>query len=681
MRRNRETRVRHIRHRKQSPGIPALPEKASFESEQIFQVVMEATHESCVLIDHDGTVLLLNRLCAKRLGKPAAKLLGTCVYDHFSPEVAKSRKEQFDKVFATGRPVYFEDARSGKFFEHSCYPVRDRKGVTSEAAIFTLEVTEGKHIETDLQLHSEILENMAEGVSLVRVNDGTIVYVNPSFESMFGYDPGEIIGKQVSILVAAGEKSPEETAQDIIRSLCETDLWTGDIQNIRKNGAVFWCHLKISSFNHYQYGQVWVGISEDITERKLAEEALIESEKRYRLMAENIHDVFWMATPGIDRMLYVSPGYERIWGRTRKSLYESPQSFIEAIHPEDRGRVLDTLKMHRSRGTAWGNTYRIIRPDGSIRWIEDRGFPVQDEKGNRSFNTGIARDITETREAEQALKDSENRYRLLAENVSDVIWTMDTDLNFTYISPSFARLRGITADKALPLSLREVVTPSSYDYALGILREELSREETGAEDSSRSRVLELETLREGGSTGWSEVRVSFLRDAGGRLEGILGIARDVTLRKEAEQELRMKSLNLEEVNTALKVLLEQREKDKNELEEKILFNVKKLILPYVERLKNRRLDEEQKTYLDVVETNLRNIISPFAIRLTSVYANFTPLEIRVADFIRGGKTVKEIARAFGVSESAVNLHRQHIRNKLGLKNQKINLRTYLLSLT
>jgi DNA-binding NarL/FixJ family response regulator len=108
--------------------------------------------------------------------------------------------------------------------------------------------------------------------------------------------------------------------------------------------------------------------------------------------------------------------------------------------------------------------------------------------------------------------------------------------------------------------------------------------------------------------------------------------------------------------------------------------MKKLILPYVDSLKQKHLDEDQRIYLDILETNLKNIVSPFAKKLTFIYENFTPLEIRVADFIRDGKTVKEIAKTFGVSESAVNLHRQHIRNKLGLNKQKTNLRTYLMSL-
>lgn len=165
-----------------------------------------------------------------------------------------------------------------------------------------------------------------------------------------------------------------------------------------------------------------------------------------------------------------------------------------------------------------------------------------------------------------------------------------------------------------------------------------------------------------------------------RMQARESLEAEILVRKEAENELTMKSLKLEEVNTALKVLLAQREQDKNELEDKILFNVRKLILPYVEALKQRHFDDEHRTYLDVLETNLKNIISPFARKLSSVYENFTPQELKIADLIREGKTVKEIATAFGVSETTINFHRQHIRNKLGLNKQKVNLKTYLMSL-
>lgn len=156
---------------------------------------------------------------------------------------------------------------------------------------------------------------------------------------------------------------------------------------------------------------------------------------------------------------------------------------------------------------------------------------------------------------------------------------------------------------------------------------------------------------------------------------------DITERKLVEKEHRAKSLKLQEVNTALKVLLEQRQKDKAEIEETILFNIRKLILPYLDAVKQRPLDDYQKTYLDVLETNLNNIINPFGQKLMSTNENLTPQEMKVADFIRNGKTVKEISAALGVSETTINFHRQRIRKKLGLTNHPTNLRTYLLSFT
>jgi PAS domain S-box-containing protein len=162
--------------------------------------------------------------------------------------------------------------------------------------------------------------------------------------------------------------------------------------------------------------------------------------------------------------------------------------------------------------------------------------------------------------------------------------------------------------------------------------------------------------------------------------GLIGVIFDITERKDTERELEAKSLNLEEVNTALKVLLQQRERDKDEVEDHILHNVKDLVFPYVERIKQRHMDQQQAAYLDILETNLKNIISPFMQKLTSIHGRFTPAEINVANFIREGKTVKEISKIIGVSESSINTHRQHIRNKLGLANQKTNLKTYLMSL-
>jgi DNA-binding CsgD family transcriptional regulator len=151
--------------------------------------------------------------------------------------------------------------------------------------------------------------------------------------------------------------------------------------------------------------------------------------------------------------------------------------------------------------------------------------------------------------------------------------------------------------------------------------------------------------------------------------------------RERELELELQTQNLEEANTALRVLLKRREEDKGELEEKVLANVKELVNPYLNRLKNTTLDPQQRAHLELIESNLNDIISPFLHQLSSKYLNLTPREIEVATLVKEGKVTKEIAEILNLSMNAVDFHRKNIRQKLGLKNKKANLRTHLLSLS
>jgi DNA-binding CsgD family transcriptional regulator len=164
------------------------------------------------------------------------------------------------------------------------------------------------------------------------------------------------------------------------------------------------------------------------------------------------------------------------------------------------------------------------------------------------------------------------------------------------------------------------------------------------------------------------------------------LARQVEDRKRAEAELRKRekelkaqSLHLEEVNTALRVLLKQREDDKKELGEVVVSNIKELIYPYLDRLQKSRLTSMQKTMVDVLGSNLDNIVSPFISKLSSKYINLTPTEIRVANLVKEGRTNKDIAELLCLSKNTILFHRQNIRTKLGLKKTKKNLRSHLLS--
>ncbi|UCE54825.1 MAG: helix-turn-helix transcriptional regulator [Desulfobacterales bacterium] len=151
--------------------------------------------------------------------------------------------------------------------------------------------------------------------------------------------------------------------------------------------------------------------------------------------------------------------------------------------------------------------------------------------------------------------------------------------------------------------------------------------------------------------------------------------------KKSQEELFEQKQSLEEANIALKVLLKQREEDKLELEKKFLNNVKDLVLPYVEKLKNSRLKPKDKTLVEIVETHLNDVISPLLQRFANAKILLTPQEMQVASLVKDGKTSKEIANILNVSETTVNFHRKNLRVKFGLTNQRTNLRSYLLSIS
>jgi DNA-binding CsgD family transcriptional regulator len=146
------------------------------------------------------------------------------------------------------------------------------------------------------------------------------------------------------------------------------------------------------------------------------------------------------------------------------------------------------------------------------------------------------------------------------------------------------------------------------------------------------------------------------------------------------RELEIKTKSLEEINTAMKVLLKRREEDKTELEDNVLTNVKELVTPYFEKIKKTKLDDQQEVFLSIIETNLNEIVSPFTRKMSLKYLNLTPTEIQIANLIKHGRTTKKIAKLLHISPRTVETHRKNMRRKIGLERKRANLRSYLLSL-
>src|SRR5258706_9652668 len=177
--------------------------------------------------------------------------------------------------------------------------------------------------------------------------------------------------------------------------------------------AMYYGEPRLPLPEHIQLIDMATQIARVAIQRKQDDERLRASEEKFRQMAENIREVFWMTTPAMDELLYVSPAYESIWGRTVESLRQRPKSFIDAIHDEDREKVIGIIEGRREQ--EFEVEYRIARPDGTMRWVRDRGFPVKDESGKVYRIAGGAEDITERKRAEEASLQIASKIRALSE--------------------------------------------------------------------------------------------------------------------------------------------------------------------------------------------------------------------------------------------------------------------------
>ena len=326
-----------------------------------------------------------------------------------------------------------------------------------------------------------------------------------------------------------------------------------------------------------------------------------------------------------------------------------------------------------------GKTHEVIDFSSYKRnWVL-RSYPVRNERGDLTGVVEIVTDITDRRKAEEALRQSEQQYRELFENANDIIFVLDFDGKILSCNAAAAKTYGYELDQMLGLNIENLMDPGYLLVVRQFIRKRLDNMDV-------PNPQEFLTYTKDGEAVWVEVNARIMKE-NGRQVSVHGIARNITERKKMEealkkreQELEEKSRNLEDVNTALKVLLKRREEDKTELEEKVTCNMRELILPYIENLKITHNNSHQLNQLKILERNVNEIISPFLRTLSSKYPNLTPTEIKIITFIKEGRTSKEIAGLLNASARTVEVHRNHVRKKLNLNKKKANLKSYLLSL-
>ena len=267
----------------------------------------------------------------------------------------------------------------------------------------------------------------------------------------------------------------------------------------------------------------------DVTAERQAKERLHASELRFRQMAENIRDVFFLIDADTNRMLYISPAYEEIWGRSRESAYANPESWTEAIHPDDRASAYQAYKEGMAAGT-FEHEYRIVRPDGSIRWMEVRGFPVRDDAGRIARVAGIVADITERKQAARELRESERRFSAMLDNVDLVSVMLDREARITYCNDCFLRLTGWQLEEVIGRNWFELFIPPEFDDVKEIFAALLANlpEAWHHENEILTRSGERRLIR------WNN---SVLRSGAGDVIGTASIGEDITEQKKSQESL------------------------------------------------------------------------------------------------------------------------------------------------
>ena len=532
--------IRDITERKRAEALV-------LEAKERYERLTDNADEAIFRVDAEGGhVVYVNAAAERIFGYSQAEWLGdpTLGFRIIHPDSIEKQRQIIEEIGTSKRTMKNEVltwiAKDGRqvVMEYAIIPVIDEHGEVACFESIGRDVTERRQAEEAVRhAHAELDQVFNTAASALRLvdKDFNMLRANESFHTLAGISADEAPGKKCyEVFPDAACHTDRCTLARIMRGEEHVEY---DAEKQRSDGSKVQCLLVATPYTGPD-GEL-IGMVQsfaDITERKLAEEALRDSEQKYRGMFDNMLDGFGYHEVVLDRdgipvdyvFLEVNDRFERYTGLKRDSIIGRR---VTDVIPGIRNADPDLISIY-------GQVALTGDPAQFSIYFEpfDRHYYVSVYGPRKGFFVTLFQDITERKQAEEALSDSEQRYRLLAENATDVITSTDLNLNPTYMSPSITRLLGYTPEESMARTLDESLTPASREVAVKALARQLECEKGGTTPGPNLRGTEMEFYRKDGSTVWVEVRTAFLRDSNGQPAGLVNMLCDITERRRVEDE-------------------------------------------------------------------------------------------------------------------------------------------------
>ncbi|HPJ96571.1 MAG TPA: PAS domain S-box protein [Syntrophales bacterium] len=578
-------------------------------------------------------------------------------------------------------------------------PLFDSRGQIVGAIQTLRDITKFKRTEDSLRESerrlADIIDFLPDPTYAIDL-EGRLIAWNRAVEEMMGVKAKDILGKgnYEHALHFYGDRRP--MLLDLV--LDPGRIREEDYSLFKKEGELLIAERYIPHIKAYLWGKAGplydrnnrvigaIQTLRDITEFKRTEDSLRESERRLADIIDFLPD----PTYAIDlegRIIVWNRAMEELMGVKSKDIlgkgnYEHALHFDGERRPMLVDLVLNPAEIREDNYSMFRREGNLLIAERYIPHIKSHLWGVAGplyDRNNRVIGAiQSLRDITDRKRDETVLRESEDRYRTIFETTGSAMLMVEEDMTVILANTEFENTYGYGKDE-----LENKMRWTEFIFKDDIERLKMYHISRRKDPASTPRQYESRIV----------AKNKQIRDVLINAELIPGTSRsviallDITELKQVEkalirreQELKSKTEELEELNAALRVLLKRREEDKRELEDNVLSNIKQLVIPYVKKLKKNGSNGKALTDLNIIESNLMGIVSPFAQKLTARHLSLTPKEIQVANLIREGKTTKEIADYMDISKSAIDTHRYHIRKKMGILNKKMNLQSYLSTL-